>query len=110
MYLFPSTDAEERLVFLPLCHVAERIGGYYLSHALGSAMNFAESLARSWRRSCRVPVAVYASLEAGCPSRARCPGRPGTTLCESLIYRIEMLGPCRHLVFAVPDNPSGRPP
>jgi len=41
--LFPSTDAEERLVFLPLCHVAERIGGYYLSLALGSVMNFAES-------------------------------------------------------------------
>ncbi len=41
--LFPSTDAEERLVFLPLCHVAERVGGYYLSVALGSVMNFAES-------------------------------------------------------------------
>jgi long-chain acyl-CoA synthetase len=40
--LFPSTDAEERLVFLPLCHVAERIGGYYISLALGSVMNFAE--------------------------------------------------------------------
>src|SRR3954465_7024392 len=41
--LFPSTDTEERLVFLPLCHVAERIGGYYISLALGSVMNFAES-------------------------------------------------------------------
>jgi long-chain acyl-CoA synthetase len=41
--LFPSTDAEERLVFLPLCHVAERVGGYYVSLALGSVMNFAES-------------------------------------------------------------------
>jgi long-chain acyl-CoA synthetase len=41
--LYPSTDSEERLVFLPLCHVAERIGGYYLSLALGSVMNFAES-------------------------------------------------------------------
>src|SRR6201995_2686500 len=41
--LFPSTDDEERLVFLPLCHVAERIGGYYISLALGSVMNFAES-------------------------------------------------------------------
>src|ERR1700694_2638608 len=41
--LIPSTDAEERLVFLPLCHVAERIGGYYTSLALGSVMNFAES-------------------------------------------------------------------
>ena len=41
--LFPSTDNEERLVFLPLCHVAERVGGYYISLALGSVMNFAES-------------------------------------------------------------------
>jgi len=41
--LFPSTDMEERLVFLPLCHVAERVGGYYTSLALGSVMNFAES-------------------------------------------------------------------
>jgi len=39
-YLFP--DADERLVFLPLCHVAERVGGYYNSLALGSVMNFAE--------------------------------------------------------------------
>jgi long-chain acyl-CoA synthetase len=41
--LFPSSDAEERLIFLPLCHVAERVGGYYISLALGSVMNFAES-------------------------------------------------------------------
>src|SRR5437763_8359998 len=41
--LFPSTEREERLVFLPLCHVAERVGGYYISLALGSVMNFAES-------------------------------------------------------------------
>ena len=41
--LYPSTDHEERLVFLPLCHVAERVGGYYISLALGSVMNFAES-------------------------------------------------------------------
>ncbi|MES2751920.1 MAG: AMP-dependent synthetase/ligase [Pseudomonadota bacterium] len=42
-YLLVPTDHEERLVFLPLCHVAERIGGYYLSMAVGSIMNFAES-------------------------------------------------------------------
>src|SRR5437763_8685877 len=41
--LFPSTERQERLVFLPLCHVAERVGGYYISLALGSVMNFAES-------------------------------------------------------------------
>ena len=39
----PATEEEERLVFLPLCHVAERVGGYYVSLALGSVMNFAES-------------------------------------------------------------------
>ncbi len=41
--VYPSTDSEERLVFLPLCHVAERVVGYYFSLALGSVMNFAES-------------------------------------------------------------------
>jgi long-chain acyl-CoA synthetase len=41
--VYPSTDREERLVFLPLCHVAERVVGYYYSLALGSVMNFAES-------------------------------------------------------------------
>ena len=39
----PASENEERLVFLPLCHVAERVGGYYISLALGSVMNFAES-------------------------------------------------------------------
>jgi long-chain acyl-CoA synthetase len=42
-YLLVPQDDEERLVFLPLCHVAERVGGYYLSVAVGSVMNFAES-------------------------------------------------------------------
>jgi len=41
--LIPLSDHEERLVFLPLCHVAERVGGYYISLAQGSVMNFAES-------------------------------------------------------------------
>ncbi len=39
----PARDDDDRLIFLPLCHVAERIGGYYISVALGSVMNFAES-------------------------------------------------------------------
>ena len=38
-----ASDNEQRLVFLPLCHVAERVAGYYTSMALGSVMNFAES-------------------------------------------------------------------
>ncbi len=41
--LFPVERREERLLFLPLCHVAERLGGYYYSVATGSIMNFAES-------------------------------------------------------------------
>ena len=41
--LFPVSPHEERLLFLPLCHVAERVGGYYYSVATGSIMNFAES-------------------------------------------------------------------
>ncbi len=41
--LLIPTEHEERLIFLPLCHVAERIGGYYLSIATGAIMNFAES-------------------------------------------------------------------
>ncbi len=41
--LLPGAEDEDRLIFLPLCHVAERIGGYYISVALGSVMNFAES-------------------------------------------------------------------
>ncbi|MBR0970030.1 MULTISPECIES: AMP-dependent synthetase/ligase [Bradyrhizobium] len=39
----PARENDDRLIFLPLCHVAERIGGYYISVALGSVMNFAES-------------------------------------------------------------------
>lgn len=41
--LFPTFEDDERLLFLPLCHVAERVGGYYYSLATGSIMNFAES-------------------------------------------------------------------
>ncbi|OAF12690.1 fatty-acid--CoA ligase [Bradyrhizobium centrolobii] len=39
----PAKENDDRLIFLPLCHVAERVGGYYISVALGSVMNFAES-------------------------------------------------------------------
>lgn len=39
----PARQDDDRLIFLPLCHVAERIAGYYISVALGSVMNFAES-------------------------------------------------------------------
>ncbi|NOU07308.1 MAG: long-chain fatty acid--CoA ligase [Hyphomicrobiaceae bacterium] len=41
--LFPQGERRERLVFLPLCHIAERIGGYYASVALGAVQNYGES-------------------------------------------------------------------
>jgi long-chain acyl-CoA synthetase len=41
--LYGSGVGEARLLFLPMCHVAERIGGYYTSIAMGPVMNFAES-------------------------------------------------------------------
>lgn len=41
--LYKSEPGDDRLLFLPLCHVAERLGGYYSSIPLGPIMNFAES-------------------------------------------------------------------
>ncbi len=41
--LYNAEPGDDRLLFLPLCHVAERLGGYYTSIALGPIMNFAES-------------------------------------------------------------------
>jgi len=40
-------------VFLPLCHVAERVGGYYTSLALGSVMNFRRKPGNGARQSPR---------------------------------------------------------
>jgi long-chain acyl-CoA synthetase len=41
--LYQAEPGDDRLLFLPLCHVAERLGGYYTSLSLGPIMNFAES-------------------------------------------------------------------
>ena len=38
----PSREGGERMCFLPLCHVAERIGGAYLAMYSGGVMNFVE--------------------------------------------------------------------
>jgi long-chain acyl-CoA synthetase len=38
----PQDEGAERMCFLPLCHVAERIGGAYLSIYTGAVMNFVE--------------------------------------------------------------------
>ena len=40
---FPQSDADERMAFLPLCHIAERVGGEYHSLYSGAVLNFVEN-------------------------------------------------------------------
>jgi long-chain acyl-CoA synthetase len=42
--LYPVMEGDERLSFLPLCHVAERVLGMYFSIYTGTVVNFAESV------------------------------------------------------------------
>ncbi len=37
-----QTDADERMCFLPLCHIAERLGGEYFGMYTGAILNFVE--------------------------------------------------------------------
>ena len=39
----PQDERDERMAFLPLCHVAERIGGEYFPLLTGSIINFVEN-------------------------------------------------------------------
>ncbi|MBL8379546.1 MAG: long-chain fatty acid--CoA ligase [Burkholderiales bacterium] len=39
----PQGPADERMAFLPLCHIAERIGGEYFPLLTGSVINFVEN-------------------------------------------------------------------
>jgi long-chain acyl-CoA synthetase len=41
--VLPQGEADERICFLPLCHVAERIAGAYLSLYTGTVLNFVEN-------------------------------------------------------------------
>ncbi|MGI9133353.1 MAG: AMP-dependent synthetase/ligase, partial [Rhodoferax sp.] len=41
--LVAQTEADERMCFLPLCHIAERMGGEYFSLYTGSVLNFVEN-------------------------------------------------------------------
>jgi long-chain acyl-CoA synthetase len=41
--VFTQVDGDERMCFLPLCHIAERIGGEYLSLYTRTVMNFVEN-------------------------------------------------------------------
>ncbi|HZD25168.1 MAG TPA: AMP-binding protein [Alphaproteobacteria bacterium] len=41
-HLLDQTMGDERLLFLPLCHVAERVGGEYYALYTGTVMNFVE--------------------------------------------------------------------
>jgi long-chain acyl-CoA synthetase len=40
---FPQGPADERMAFLPLCHIAERLGGQYHSIHSGAVLNFVEN-------------------------------------------------------------------
>ena len=40
---FPQGPKDERMAFLPLCHIAERLGGQYHSLHSGSVLNFVEN-------------------------------------------------------------------
>ncbi len=40
---FPQSDADERICFLPLCHIAERVGGQYHAIYSGAVLNFVEN-------------------------------------------------------------------
>ena len=39
---FPQDETDERMCFLPLCHIAERVGGEYHSIHSGAILNFVE--------------------------------------------------------------------
>ncbi|HYD93825.1 MAG TPA: long-chain fatty acid--CoA ligase [Noviherbaspirillum sp.] len=41
--VIPQDDSDERMCFLPLCHVAERLGGVYYSLYTGARLNFVEN-------------------------------------------------------------------
>jgi len=40
---FPQSASDERMCFLPLCHIAERVGGEYHALYTGAVMNFVEN-------------------------------------------------------------------
>jgi long-chain acyl-CoA synthetase len=40
---FPQSEADERMAFLPLCHIAERLGGEYHALYSGAVLNFVEN-------------------------------------------------------------------
>ena len=41
--VFTQNERDERMCFLPLCHIAERVGGEYQSLYSGAVMNFVEN-------------------------------------------------------------------
>jgi len=41
--ILPRSDADECMCFLPLCHIAERMGGEYFSMYAGAKLNFVEN-------------------------------------------------------------------
>jgi long-chain acyl-CoA synthetase len=42
-YVIAQTEDDERMAFLPMCHVAERLGGVYYAMYTGTKLNFVEN-------------------------------------------------------------------
>jgi long-chain acyl-CoA synthetase len=42
-YVIAQTEDDERMAFLPMCHVAERLGGVYYAMYSGTKLNFVEN-------------------------------------------------------------------
>lgn len=60
--LVPLGAGDERLSFLPLCHVAERIVGYYFAMITGVVVNFAESPETLFENVREVQPTVFAGV------------------------------------------------
>ncbi len=58
----PFSEDDERLSFLPLCHVAERVIGLYWSLASGAVCNFAESVETVAENVCEVQPTVMLAV------------------------------------------------
>ncbi len=56
---------DERLSFLPLCHGAERLIGYYACLFRGAILNFAESLDAVTENACELAPTLYLSVPRG---------------------------------------------
>ena len=60
--VLPQGQDDERMSFLPLCHVAERLGGAYLSLHTGTVTNFVENPATVLENVREIQPTVFAAV------------------------------------------------